>query len=103
MNERAALSAHDAGPDPMSASRQAAIAGGSQGDGGRSSLLGCEAGAGGPRAGQSLSMQRMACCNDQLQGLVSAGDPRLELADQVKDSHAAFRAMVMAPFGARAQ
>ena len=46
----------------MSGPRQAAVAGGSQGDGtgGRSRLLGWEAGAG-PRAGWSL-VQRIAHC-----------------------------------------
>ena len=59
-------------------------------------------GGGGPRGGQSL-MQRMVWGNDQLRGFVRAGDPRLELAAQIKDSHAAFRAMVVVPLGAQAQ
>ena len=43
-----------AGPGPMSGCGRAAVAGGSQGDGGRSRLIGWEAGAVGSSAGRSL-------------------------------------------------
>ena len=69
----------------MSGTGQAAVAGGSQGDGGRSRLLGWEAGSAGPRAGRSL-VQRIARGDDHLRALMSEGDPWLELAAQVKDS-----------------
>ena len=43
-----------AGPGPMSGPGRAAVAGGSQGNGGRSRLIGWEAGAEGPPTGRSL-------------------------------------------------
>ena len=84
----------------MSGPGRAAVAGGSQGDGCRSRLIGWEAGAEGPSAGRLL-VQRIARGDDHLMALVWEGDPRLELAAQVKGSHAAFRAMVMVRVGAR--
>ena len=84
----------------MSGPGRAAVAVGSQGDGGRSRLIGWEAGAEGPPMGRSL-VQRIARGDDHLRALVGAGDPRLELAAQVKESHAAFRAMVVVRVGAR--
>ena len=68
----------------MSGPRQAAVARGSQSDGGRSRLLGWEAGAGGPWAGRSL-VQRIARSDEHLRALVGDGDPRLELAEQFKE------------------
>ena len=67
---------------------------------GRRRLIGREAGAEGSSAGRSL-VQRIARGDDYLRALVREGDPRLELAAQVKESHAAFRAMVMMSVGAR--
>ena len=84
----------------MSGSRQAAVVGGSHGDGGRSSILGWEAEAGSPRGGPVTRAAHRAG-DDHLRALVSEGDPWLELAAQVKDSHATFRAMVMVHVGAR--
>ena len=84
----------------MSGPGRAAVAGGSQGDGGRSRLIGWEAGAEGPPVGRSL-VQRIARGDDHLRALVREGDPRLELAAPVKESHAAFRALVMVRVGAR--
>ena len=84
----------------MSGPGRAAVAGGSQGDGGRSRLIGWEAGAEGPPTGRSL-VQRIARGDDHLRALVRVGDPRLELAAQVKESHAAFRATVVVRVGAR--
>ena len=84
----------------MSGPGRAAVAGGSQGDGGRSRLIGLEAGAEGPSAGRSL-VQRFARGDDHLRALVREGDPRLQLAAQVQESHAALRAMVMVRVGAR--
>ena len=54
----------------MSGPRQAAVAESSQSDGGRSHLLGWEAGAGGPRAGRSL-VQRIARSDEHLRAPVS--------------------------------
>ena len=84
----------------MSGLGRAAVAGGSQVDGGRSRLIGWEAGAAGPPTGRSL-VQRLARGDDHLRALVREGDLRLELAAQVKESHAAFRAMVVVRVGAR--
>ena len=84
----------------MSGLWRAAVAGGSQGDGGRSRLAGWEAGAEGHSTGRSL-VQRIARGDDHLRALVREGDPRFELAAQVKESHAAFRAMVVVRVGAR--
>ena len=78
----------------MSGPGRATVAGGSQGDGGRSRLIGWEAGAEGPPVGRSL-VQRIARGDDHLRALVREGDPRLQLAAQVKESHAAFRSLVM--------
>ena len=50
--------------------------------------------------GRSL-VQRIARGDDHLRALVRVGDPRLELAAQVKESHAAFRATVVVRVGAR--
>ena len=50
--------------------------------------------------GRSL-VQRIARGDDHLQALVREGDPRLELAAQVKEFHVAFRALVMVQVGAR--
>ena len=44
---------------------------------------------------------RIARGDDHMRALVRAGDPRLELAAQVKESHAAFRATVVVRVGAR--
>ena len=71
-----------------------------QGDGGRSRLIGWGAGVEGPSAGQPL-VQRIARGDDHLLALVLEGDLQLELAAQVKESHAAFRAMVMVRVRAR--
>ena len=84
----------------MSGPGRAAVAGGSQRDGGRRRLIGWEAGAEGPPVGRSL-VQRIARGDDHLRALVREGDPRLELAAQVKESHEAFRALVMMRVGAR--
>ena len=54
----------------------------------------------GPPAGRS-HVQRMARGDDHLRALVRERDPRLELAAQVKESHAAFRAMVVVRVGGR--
>ena len=69
----------------MSGPGRAAAAGGSQGDGGQSRLIGWEAGAEGPPVGRSL-VQRIARGDDHLRALVREGDPRLKLAAQVKES-----------------
>ena len=84
----------------MSGSGRAAVAGGTHGDGRRSRLLGWEAGAEGPPTGRSM-VQRIARGDDHLRELVRKGDPRLELAARVKESHAAFRATVVVRVGAR--
>ena len=63
----------------MSGLGRAAVAGGSQGDGGRSRLVGWEAGAEGPPMGRSL-VQRIARGDDHLRAFVREGDPQLELA-----------------------
>ena len=84
----------------MSGLGRAAVAGGSQGDGGRSQLVGWEVGAEGPPVDRSL-VQRIVRGYDHLRALVRERDPRLELAAQVKESHAAFRALVMVRVGAR--
>ena len=84
----------------MSGPGRAAAAGGSQGDGGRSRLIGWEDGTGPPPVGRSL-VQRIARGDDHLRALVGEGDQRLQLAAQVKESHAAFRALVMVRVGAR--
>ena len=62
--------------------------------------IGWEAGAEGPSAGRPL-LQRFARGDDHRLALVLEGDQRLEPAAQVKESHAAFRAMVMVRVGAR--
>ena len=68
----------------MSGPGRAAVAGGSQGDGGWSRLIGWEARAEGPSTGRSL-VQRIVRGDDHLRALVREGDPRLELAAQLKE------------------
>ena len=48
-----------------------------------------------------MMVQRIARGDDHLRALVREGDPRLELTAQVKESHVAFRALVMVRVGAR--
>ena len=48
-----------------------------------------------------MLVQRIARGDDHPRALVGEGDPRLELAAQIKESHTVFRATVVVRVGAR--